>query len=105
MDWPPRILHVIDRLDGYGASGMLRRLAARQAEAGARVTIVALAADAAVLNSLRQVGVETPVFPSRGTWDVLALARLRSMAARADADIVHAWHPLVLGVVAVATQG
>jgi glycosyltransferase involved in cell wall biosynthesis len=100
MDWPPRILHVIDRLDGYGAARMLRHLASRQAAAGARVTVAALAADNRILPSLQRVGVGTRQFSSRGGLDGLALTRLAWMAARADVDVIHSWQWRVLSVAA-----
>ena len=104
MDWPPRILHVIDRLDGYGAARMLRHLATRQASGGARVTVSALKAEKRISDSLQSVGVETRSFASRGALDGLALARLALMIARADVDVIHSWQWGVLRVAAVARR-
>jgi len=104
MNGPARILHLISRLDAYGAARMLRHLAERQAAEGAEVVVAALAADAPAVGSLRDAGVEVHALGSRGSWDFVAPARLVRIATRVGADLVHAWDARTLAWATLAPR-
>jgi glycosyltransferase involved in cell wall biosynthesis len=91
MNEPQRILHIIDRLDGYGGARMLRELAARQAAEGGCVAAATLTASRPTVDELRGVGVAVHVLDRRWAIDPAALMRLRRMRRATPVDVVHAW--------------
>jgi glycosyltransferase involved in cell wall biosynthesis len=91
MNEPRRILHVIRRLDGYGAARMLRYLAASQAAAGEHVMVAALSAEAGPVEELASRGVDVHVLGSRWAVDPVALVRLERLKRRWGAELLHAW--------------
>jgi hypothetical protein len=91
MNEPPRIVHVIGRLDGYGGSRLLRALAVHQARAGGRVAVAALAREEFVAAELRATGVEVQSLGGRWRFDPIAAGRLRRLLHSTKADVVHAW--------------
>lgn len=91
MNDPPRILHLISRLDGYGGARMLRYLAAHQARAGQGVAVAALTGTDAVVKELRDAGVAVHVLGSRWRLDPVALGRLAGLRRRMRDAMVHAW--------------
>src|SRR5437868_6607817 len=96
MKQPPRILHLISRLDGYGGSRALRYLAARQARAGQSVAVAAMTAVDAIVRELRAAGARVTVLRGRWRYDPIALGRLFAYRGRNSVDIVHAWDPTAL---------
>lgn len=95
---PAHILHLISRLDAYGAARMLRHLACRQARQGADVAVATLAADPRITCELRDAGVDVVALGSRGPWDVVAPARLVRIALGSNAEIIHAWDARTLAL-------
>jgi glycosyltransferase involved in cell wall biosynthesis len=91
MNQPPRILHVISRLDGYGAARMLRYLAAHQLDAGRSVAIAALEAVSEIADPLRSAGAAIHNLGRRWRFDPIALGRLAWLRRRSPFDVVHAW--------------
>lgn len=102
MNVPPRIFHLIGRLDGYGGSRLMRRLVARQSGAGQGVSVAALSANAAIVRELRATGATVNVVGARWRWDPIALGRLVQLRRRAPVDLVHVWDSTALAY-AVAT--
>lgn len=105
MNEPPRILHVISRLDGYGGSRALRYLAARQGRAGQDVAVAALRADDAIVRELSATGIGVTHLGGRWRFDAIALGRLLGHRRRMKCDIVHAWDPTALAYAAMACRG
>ena len=105
MNQPLGILHVISQLDGYGAARMVRRLAARQAAGGDRVTVVAFRAATPVVEELRRAGVEVHVLNRRWGWDVIVVMRQMRLRRRMLVDVVHAWDAETLGYLLVGGWG
>jgi glycosyltransferase involved in cell wall biosynthesis len=96
MSMPPRILHLIRRLDGYGGARLLRVVASRQAATGQGVVIAALTAGAAIVRELRSAGVRVEPLAARWLADPIAVWRLARVRQRVAADIVHAWDEAAL---------
>jgi glycosyltransferase involved in cell wall biosynthesis len=90
---PPRILHLISRLDGYGGARAIRAVTARQAESGQRVTVAAFAADPEIADELRAAGVDVHSIRRRWTLDPIALGRLIQLRRSDATALTHAWDP------------
>jgi glycosyltransferase involved in cell wall biosynthesis len=86
-----RILHVIDRLDGYGGAHMLRELAAHQVACGNSVSVAAFSASQQIVHELRASGVRVHDLGRRWRLDPQALRRLIQVAYEARPDIIHCW--------------
>lgn len=104
MNQRRRILHLISRLDGYGAARMLRYVAASQARAGERVMVVAFAEADLAARELRDSGVAVQVLGSRWPVDPVALARFSQLRRNAQFDVVHAWDVSTLMQAAVSRR-
>lgn len=91
MNQPRRILHVISRLDGYGASRPLLDLAVEQAARGDVPVVAALTTANGAEAKLRDGGIAVQVLGSRWPIDGAALVRLRRWQRPLGVDLVHAW--------------
>jgi glycosyltransferase involved in cell wall biosynthesis len=91
MNQPLRILHVISRLDGYGAARLLRDLAKHQTAAGWAVTVATLSVQDGVERELQATGVDVHNLRGRWLFDPVAVVRLASLRRRIDVDVTHLW--------------
>jgi len=86
---PLRILHVVPRLDAEGVGGLVTTLAVAQARCGDEPTVVCLAGepDPGLMAQLaeRRVG----VIRLDGSRDIAMAVRVRAVARRTLADVVH----------------
>jgi glycosyltransferase involved in cell wall biosynthesis len=99
-----RILHVIDRLDGYGGAHMLRQLAANQATCGSTVAIAAFFASQEIVHELTVSGVRVHNLGRRWRLDPQPLRRLIQVAYEARPDVIHCWDlPSFIGVLLTFT--
>ncbi|MDC0935609.1 glycosyltransferase family 4 protein [Pirellulales bacterium] len=86
-----RILHVIDRLDSYGAGRTLRTLAS-ESNGSCRMHIATFSASPAFRPS-DSTNTTYDVLDGRWSWDFVALGRLAHLLNRKRFDVVHAWDP------------
>jgi glycosyltransferase involved in cell wall biosynthesis len=100
-----RILHVIDRLDGYGSAHMLRELAAHQATCGSTVSVAAFFASQEIVHELTACGVRVHDLGRRWRLDPQALRRLIQAAYEARPEVIHCWDlPSIIGVLLTFTS-
>jgi glycosyltransferase involved in cell wall biosynthesis len=99
------ILHVTNRLDGYGGARMPRQLAAAQAKSGHSVAVAALTADRTIAAELEARGVGVVNLSSRWRIDPLALRRLMKLRRQVQAKLVHCWDLESLLAVVVTRAG
>ena len=88
---PTRILHLIDRLDGFGRAGQLRMLIDAQIEKGQHPEVLALNADARVLDSWNADGIRCQQFDRRWQWDPFMAWHLSGFFRLHDYDLLHTW--------------
>jgi glycosyltransferase involved in cell wall biosynthesis len=88
-----RILHVIDRLNGYGGARMLRQLAAHQAKCGNIVAIASFSAEQEILHGveLEGYGIQVRNLGRRWRLDPQGLRRLIQVDYEVRPDIIHCW--------------
>jgi glycosyltransferase involved in cell wall biosynthesis len=104
MNEQRRILHVIDRLDGYGGARMLRELTAHQATCGSTVWVAAFFASQEIVHELRACGVQVHDLGRRWRLDPQSLRRLIQVAYEARPDVIHCWDlPSFMGVLLTFT--
>jgi glycosyltransferase involved in cell wall biosynthesis len=87
----PRILHLISRLDGYGAARLVRHIAAQHAARGWGVTVAPLEAVPAIAADLAAAGVTVEPLGGRWSYDPVALWRVVRLWRRGGFDLMHAW--------------
>lgn len=93
MSAPQRILHLIDRLDGYGATRQLEVLSTSQIADGKTVEVLALRAAPAVREQLRLQGITCHVLDRRWRRDPIAAWRLATAVRTRNFDLLHLWGP------------
>lgn len=102
MSQPPRILHLIDRLDGYGLSRQLELLVAHQLAQGMTPTVLALRGRRGLVRRLGQQGLAIRTLDRRWVRDPFVAVRLVSELRRHKYDLLHLWgHSAVSYVQAV----
>jgi glycosyltransferase involved in cell wall biosynthesis len=101
----PRILHVISRLDGYGAARLVRHIAAEQARRGWGVSVAPLEVERAIAAELAAAGVAAAPLGGRWRCDPFALGRLMRVGRRGAVDLIHAWDSRALAYATLANMG
>ena len=104
---PTRILHLIDRLDGFGRSGQLRMLVDAQRGKGHQTEVLALNASARVLDSWNADGIRCRQFDRRWQWDPFVAWRLSGFfrSCSYEFDLLHAWDHGHFGLRALRRTG
>lgn len=101
-----RIGLVIGQLTYGGAEGQLFELARGLAERGRAPTVYCLSArDEPYGSRLREAGVPVRVLPSRGSFDLARVWRLRQALRRDGVSLVHSFLFLASGYAYLATRG
>lgn len=96
MSRPRRIVHLIDKLDGYGLARQLQLLAESQASRGDVVEIISFAAEQHFCRQLASQGLQCRVLHRRWKLDLLVVLRLSRQLRYASADFWHTWGNAVL---------
>lgn len=91
MSSPQQILHIADRLDGYGLCRQLELLASEQLATGQKISVLALSATREALATLTEQGVDCQTLDRRWRLDPLVLVRLAKELRRSRADVLHLW--------------
>lgn len=91
MRSPPRILHLIDALDGYGPTRQLELLVAEQLANGYEVRVWALCARRESIAMLNQLGVDCRILHRRWDRDPLTAIRLARALRSQPQEILHLW--------------
>ena len=94
-----RVLHLIDRLDLYGAAPVIGQLAGQLSDDAWQLAVVALRADRRQSRTLESAGVACRNLDSRWNLDVIAWARLAHTLRRDSFHLLHLWDARLLPLI------
>jgi len=100
-----KLLYLIPSLDYSGSARKVTLLAAGLPRERFEVRVVVLGVTAPWVDSLREAGIVVEVLGWKRPFDLLPLVALRRLLHRFQPDVIHAWSPQLLRVLALAGVG